>query len=155
MHCLSLNNLRAQYVKNHTRRIIFVYCFFSLINLHNFTFDYMILQFINVSEEKHWTGLSFENWTLKAILFVIYQCFRISHTSKELAKGETLYFRMDRSREATNTTISYTWITKWFLWSVMLQYCWIQNVTCTKWDQKFIKVFGKKQLGWARRFEFL
>ena len=32
----------------------------------------------------------------KAILFVIYQCFRISHTSKELAKRETLYLRMEQ-----------------------------------------------------------
>ena len=34
----------------------------------------------------------------KAILFVIYHCFRISHISKELAKKETLYFRMEQYR---------------------------------------------------------
>ena len=32
----------------------------------------------------------------KAILFVTYQCFRISHISKELAKKETLYFGMEQ-----------------------------------------------------------
>ena len=32
----------------------------------------------------------------KVILNVIYQCFRISHTSKELAKRETLNFRMEQ-----------------------------------------------------------
>ena len=57
----------------------------------------MILQFINVSEEKHWTGLSFENWTQSNTERDL-SVFQNKHTSKELLKGETVYFRMDQLR---------------------------------------------------------